>query len=287
MAAKLLGGFAQVTLGGGILLAGLDTALYNVDGGHRAVIYDRFSGILDEVKDEGTHFRIPLLQDPYILDVRSTPKVIPGQTGTKDLQMVNISLRVLYRPDVDHLAEIYKTLGKDYAERILPSLGNECLKNVVAQYNAEQLLTEREKVSRQIREDLTMRAKEFNLLLDDVAITHLSYGKDFTTSVEQKQVAQQEAERSKFLVQKAEQEKRAAVIRAEGESEAAILITEALSTHGNGFIEVRRIDAARDIAETLARSRNVSYLPSSGSGGDGGGGGRQQFLLDLQGSGGK
>ena len=73
-------------------------------------------------------------------------------------------------------------------------------------------------------------------MLDDVAITHLSYGKDFTSSVEQKQVAQQEAERSKFLVQKAEQEKRAAVIRAEGESEAAELITEALSQHGNGSV---------------------------------------------------
>jgi len=278
MAAKVLGGFAQVTLGGGIILAGLDSALYNVDGGHRAVIYDRFSGILDEVQGEGTHFRIPIIQDPYILDVRATPKVIPGQTGTKDLQTVNISLRVLYRPDVDKLAEIYKTIGKDYAERILPSLGNEVLKNVVAQYNAEQLLTEREKVSRQIREDLVIRAKGFNIFLDDVAITHLSYGKDFTSSVEQKQVAQQEAERSKFLVQKAEQEKRAAVIRAEGESEAAELITEALHTHGNGFIEVRRIDAARDIAETLARSRNVAYLPSSGGGGEGGGGGRGLLL---------
>lgn len=145
-------------------------------------------------------------------------------------------------------------------------------------YNAEQLLTEREKVSRQIREDLVIRAKGFNIFLDDVAITHLSYGKDFTSSVEQKQVAQQEAERSKFLVQKAEQEKRAAVIRAEGESEAAELITEALHTHGNGFIEVRRIDAARDIAETLARSRNVAYLPSSGGGGEGGGGGRGLLL---------
>ena len=72
-------------------------------------------------------------QDPFILDVRSTPKVIPGQTGTKDLQMVNISLRVLHRPDVEHLPKIYKTIGKDYAERILPSLGNEVLKNVVAQ----------------------------------------------------------------------------------------------------------------------------------------------------------
>ena len=101
-------------------------------------------------------------------------------------------------------------------------------------YNAEQLLTEREKVSKQIREDLTTRASDFNMILDDVAITHLSYGKDFTTSVEAKVVAQQEAERSKFLVQKAEQEKLATVIRAEGEAASARLISDSLKQFGNG-----------------------------------------------------
>jgi len=277
MAANLLTKVAQISVAGGLTVAGLDAALYNVDGGHRGVMYDRFRGILPDVADEGTHFKIPFLQEPVIYDVLTTARTMPGQTGTKDMQMVNISLRVLFRPIADHLPHIHKKYGKDYDERILPSLGNEVLKNVVAQYNAEQLLTEREKVSRQIREDLTLRARDFHLLLDDVAITHLSYGKDFTTSVEQKQVAQQEAERSKFLVQRAEQEKRAAVIVAEGESEAAELITDALSLHGNGFIEVRRIDAARDIAEVLARSRNVAYLPSSGGGGDGGRG----LLLKL------
>jgi len=258
-----MGRLAQVTIGGGITLAAIDASIYNVDGGFRGVMYDRFRGILPEVAGEGTHFKIPLIQKPQILDVRATPKVIPGVTGTKDMQMVNISLRVLYRPDPEHLPTIVKEIGADYADRILPSLGNEVLKNVVAQYNAEQLLTQRDKVSREIREDLVQRAAGFNIMLDDVAITHLTYSKDFASAVEQKQVAQQEAEKSKFMVQKAEQEKRAAVIRAEGEAEAADLITDALQTHGNGFIEVRRIDAARDIAETLAKSRNISYLPSS------------------------
>lgn len=54
--------------------------------------------------------------------------------------------------------------------------------------------------------------------------THLTFGQEFTAAVENKQVAQQEAERSKFVVQKAEQEKQAAVIRAEGESQAAKLV---------------------------------------------------------------
>ena len=60
--------------------------------------------------------------------------------------MVNISLRVLSRPVFEKLPEIYQTLGTDYEYRVLPSIGNEVLKAVVAQYNADQLLTQREQV---------------------------------------------------------------------------------------------------------------------------------------------
>jgi prohibitin 1 len=192
--------------------------------------------------------------------------------------MVNISMRLLCRPDVNELTKIYKTLGVDFSERILPSIGNEILKTVVAQYNAEQLLTDRDKVSKNIRDEMIKRAADFNLLLDDVSITHLTYGKEFTAAIESKQVAQQDSERAKFVVLKSEQEMKAQIILAEGEAEAAQLISDSLKTSGRGLIEVRRIDAAKDIAETLARSRNVTYLPSGG-GGEGG----PQMLLNVGG----
>lgn len=144
---------------------------------------------------------------------------------------------------------------------VLPSIGNEVLKAVVAQYNADQLITMREKVSTQIRETLSKRAENFNIELDDVSITHLAFGKDFTIAVEAKQVALQDAERSKFVVDKAEQERQVAIIEAEGEAEAANLISKALQDSGRGLIEVRRIDAAREIADKLSKSRNVTYIP--------------------------
>jgi prohibitin 1 len=186
--------------------------------------------------------------------------------------MVSLTLRVLARPDVDRLPEIFTSLGLDYDEKVLPSIGNEVLKAVVAQFNADQLLTDRPHVSALVREALVRRAAEFNIVLDDVAITHLAYGHDFALAVEKKQVAQQEAERSKFVVAKAEQERRAAVVRAEGESESARLISEATAIAGNGLIELRRIEAAKEIAAMLARSPNVSYIPSSENG---------QMLLGL------
>ena len=78
-------------------------------------------------------------------------------------------------------------------QRVLPSIGNEVLKAIVAQFDAAELITQREIVSSRIREDLLKRAREFNIVLDDVSLTHMTFGKEFTQAVEQKQIAQQGA----------------------------------------------------------------------------------------------
>lgn len=182
-----------------------------------------------------------------------------------DLQEVNVSLRVLSRPDIPHLPELYQSLGVDYDERVLPSIGNEILKSVIAQYNAESLLTNREKVSNEIREALIARASHFHIIFDDIALTHLEFSKEFAHAIEKKQVAQQEAERSKFVVMKSEQERMAAVIRATAEAEAAELVSKSFRDAGRGLIEIRRLETAVDIAEQMAKNKGVTYLPNGGN----------------------
>src|SRR5689334_18229519 len=94
----------------------------------------------------------------------------------------------------------------------------------------------------------------------------MTFGQEFTNAVELKQIAQQEAERARFVVEKAEQEKQAAIIRAEGEAFAADIISTALQQAGPGLVQLRRIEASKEIATTLAHASNVTYLPGGKDG---------------------
>ena len=215
--------------GVGVGSYGLYHSVTTIQPGHLGIVYNRIGGLSNKATcGVGLNFVIPWFQRLVVFDIRTRPQMINSTSGSKDLQMVQISLRVLFKPDPEHLSSIYRRLGKDFEDRVLPSIVNEVTKAVVAQYNASELLTKREAVSKQINQLLTRRAADFHILLDDVSITHLAFSKEYTAAVEAKQVAQQDSERAKYIVEKAMQEKRSIVIKAEGEAQSAILIGNVL-----------------------------------------------------------
>ena len=110
------------------------------------------------------------------------------------------------------------------------------------------------------------RAKPLNIILDDVAITHLTFSKDFTAAIEAKEVAFQQAETAKFVVQKAEQEKLAKVITAEGDAEAAKMVGDVSFCSWLGWsildcllFVILVIGCCDGILSALLTSSNISF----------------------------
>ncbi|KAK2727087.1 prohibitin-2-like [Artemia franciscana] len=256
---KGLGTGIKIAAALGAAAYGISQSMFTVDGGHRAIMFSRLGGIKDGTYSEGLHFRVPWFEYPIIYDIRSRPRKISSPTGSKDLQMVNISLRVLSRPDAAFLPTVYRQLGLDYDEKVLPSIINEVLKSVVAKFNASQLITQRQQVSLLVRRELTERARDFNIILDDVSITELSFSQQYSAAVEAKQVAQQEAQRAAFVVEKAVQERQQKIVQSEGEAEAAKMLGEAIGLNP-GYLKLRKIRAAQNISRTIAQSQNRVYL---------------------------
>ena len=87
-------------------------SMVTIQPGHKGVVYNRFGGLNEKhILKEGLNFVVPWFQRPVVFDVRTRPQPIDTTSGSKDLQMVTISLRVLFKPDPNQLGFIYRRLG--------------------------------------------------------------------------------------------------------------------------------------------------------------------------------
>lgn len=116
-------------------------------------------------------------------------------------------------------------------------------------------------ISSQIKNALRERLGTFFILIDEIAISDLSFSREYERAIEEKQISQQKAERMKYIVEKAKQKKKSNIIKAQADVEAIKLIGQAVSKNP-AYLDLEKIEAAKFIAKKLANSRNKVLLDS-------------------------
>ncbi len=229
-------------IGSGVAVAVIFVSLIvgsftTVPAGSRGVVI-RFSAVTGRILSEGLQTKLPLLDTVVLMSVQTQKYEVPSSAVTKDLQDVSTTIALNWKLDPTMAAEVYRTLGLDFINRIAAPAVQEIIKQVTAQFQAEELILKREVVRNQIFDALSIRLAERGIIAETLSITNFTFSATFTAAIEAKVAAEQAVlqslntlERVKVEAQQREEEARgeanARIAQAEGEAEYIRVVTEA------------------------------------------------------------
>lgn len=213
-----------------------------VHPGERAVVFNKLSGNL-RVLGEGFHFLKPFVDQPTIYDVKVKTYTmsktqwegeIKGDDSlkalTKEGLVVFLDISVRFHPDPDKLIFLHKTIGKDYVYKVVRPQVRSVARLTISEYSVEEIYSgKREFIQNTIENKLRKRFEQNYIILDEVLLRDVRFTPDFEKAIERKQIAQQDAQRMKYILQKEEMEKKRKIIEAQGEAEALRLKGEILA----------------------------------------------------------
>ena len=200
-----------------------------VPAGHKGVTLN-MGAVTGAVMNEGINFKIPFVQSAEVIDVRVKKyESKDNSSASKDLQTIKSSIAVNYRIDQDHVADLYQNIGMSYESTVINPAISECIKSVTSRYTAEELITKRTEVSDEMKKFLQTKLGEKYILVDSFNIVNFDFTDAFNTAIEEKQIAEQNALKAKYDLERIKTEAEQAVTKAKGEAEAMKLKNEQIS----------------------------------------------------------
>jgi len=239
-AAKAVAGIIIVLIIIGVIAA---AAVTIVDAGHRGILLHWNAVDLTIAPlDEGLHFIVPFADSVVQMEVRTLKIIKATSSASNDLQTVSTEVTVNYHPAVESIHYLYKEVGLDYESRIIQPAIEEVVKQVTANYNAEELITKRPLVKSDIEIEIGKRLTEYNIQTDVVSITDFQFSVLFAQAIESKVEAEQKAFKAENDLRRIQVEAlqseavaqgvaKANIAQAEGEALAIRIINQALAAN--------------------------------------------------------
>lgn len=228
---------------------------------------------------EGFHLKPPLVSRIDVYDVTVQKFEVPGQSSTKDLQYLSAKFAINFRLDPGQVVDIRRKQGslQNIVSKVIAPQTQEAFKIAAAKRTAEESITLREQLKQDFDAALGDRLQNYGIIVLDTSVIDLQFSDEFARAVEEKQIAEQRAQRAVYIAQEAQQEAQAEINRAQGKAEAQRLLAETLKAAGGQLVlQKEAIEAWRE---------GGSQMPKVLIMGDKGG--NVPFLFSLSESGGQ
>lgn len=203
----------------------------------------------EEALLEGIHFKFPLIANVDIYDVTVQKFEVPAESETRDLQDLTARFAINFRIDPVRVVEVRRTQGtlENLVSKVIAPQTQEAFKIAAARRTAEESVTERTKLKEDFDAALGVRLDKYGIIVLDTSVVDLNFSTEFAKAVEDKQIAEQQAQRAVYTAQQAEQEAQAEINRAKGRSEAQRLLADTLKAEGGVLVlQKEAIQAWRD-----------------------------------------
>ncbi len=200
-----------------------------VPAGHKGIQLN-MGAVTGTIYSEGINFKIPFIQSVEIIDTRVQKfESSNNSSASKDLQTIVSSIAVNYRVDSSNADKLYQNIGLNYKETIISPAISECIKAATAQYTAEELIIKRDEVSELMKNILQQKLKDKYILIDSFNVLNFEFSEAFNTSIEEKQIAEQNALKAQYDLQRIKTEAEQTITQASGEAEAMKIKNEQIT----------------------------------------------------------
>ncbi len=228
--------------------------------------------ILGKARDgallEGIHVKPPFVSVVDIYDLTVQKFEVPAQSSTKDLQDLSARFAINFRLDPTQVVEVRRKQGtlQNIVAKIIAPQTQESFKVAAARRTVEEAITKRNELKQDFDEALGARLDKYGIIILDTSVVDLAFSPEFAKAVEEKQIAEQRAQRAVYVAQEAEQEAQADINRAKGRAEAQRLLAETLKAQGGQLVlQKEAIEAWRNggaqMPKVLVMGESKSSVP--------------------------
>jgi prohibitin 1 len=198
--------YTKIVIWGVIILVALITffsAIRIVDTGKIGVVTS-FGKVTGRELSEGMSWVLPWgVNSVTEYDIKIQKQEESSAAATKDLQDVNGTVVLNFQISRGKVSEIHQKIGADYGGKLVTPAINEVFKAATAKFTATDLIQNRQELKSDVTSQLRSRLEKYGISVEDVSITNFTFSKSFTEAIEDRQVAQQQAERAKFNLERA------------------------------------------------------------------------------------